>query len=240
LAIKPADNESFYREVDEGLRREQMTGLWKNYGWAIVGGVVLLIAAIGGYLYWEQRSEVRAGERSATLMGALEDIQYGRLKVAGPKLDTLAEDGSDGIRAAALLAKAGLAAGRGDDKAAATGYKAIAEDAGLAQPYRDLALIRQTSIEFDTLAPAAVVARLAPLAKPGNPWFGSAGELVAIAHLKQGNAKLAGPIFAGIAKDERQPQSIRARAVQMAGSLGIDAIQPSELTGGTAAQKEAN
>jgi hypothetical protein len=37
LAIKPADNESFYREVDEELRRDQLTGTWQRYGkWIIL------------------------------------------------------------------------------------------------------------------------------------------------------------------------------------------------------------
>jgi hypothetical protein len=40
-----------------------------------------------------------------------------------------------------------------------------------------------------------------------------------------GKNDLAGPLFAGIAKDENVPQSIRSRARQMAGLLGIDAVE---------------
>jgi hypothetical protein len=69
-----------------------------------------------------------------------------------------------------------------------------------------------------------VIARLKPLAKPGNPWFGSAGELVAMAYLKEGKKDLAGPLFAAIAKDEDAPKSMRSRARQMAGVLGYDAV----------------
>ncbi len=70
------------------------------------------------------------------------------------------------------------------------------------------------------MKPDDVIARLKPLAKPGNPWFGSAGELVAMAYLKQGKRDLAGPLFASIAKDENAPKSMRSRARQMAGMLG--------------------
>jgi len=70
-----------------------------------------------------------------------------------------------------------------------------------------------------------VVARLKPLAVPGNAWFGSAGELVGAAYLKQGRPELAGPLFAQIAKDKTVPETLRARARQLAGVLGVDAIE---------------
>jgi hypothetical protein len=47
--------------------------------------------------------------------------------------------------------------------------------------------------------------------------------------LKQGRKQEAGQLFAAIAKDPGVPQTIRSRAVQVAGSLGIDAsaaLQP--------------
>ena len=62
-----------------------------------------------------------------------------------------------------------------------------------------------------------------PLAKPGNPWFGSAGELTAVALLKQGKKDEAGRLYGAIAKDRSVPDQIRARAVQVASSLGVDA-----------------
>jgi hypothetical protein len=101
------------------------------------------------------------------------------------------------------------------------------------QPYRDLALIRQTALEFEALKPQQVVDRLKPLAIEGAPWFGSAGELVAIAYMKMGKNDLAGPIFAAMAKDANVPQSIRSRARQMAGLMGIDAVEiPAEPSEG--------
>jgi hypothetical protein len=68
-----------------------------------------------------------------------------------------------------------------------------------------------------------VIKRLEPLAKPGNPWFSSAGEMTAMALIKQGKRQDAGRLFAAIAKDKTVPDESRARAVQIAGSLGVDA-----------------
>ncbi|MEA1015679.1 tetratricopeptide repeat protein [Sphingosinicella sp. LY1275] len=238
MAIKPTDNEAFYREVDEELRREQISSVWQRYAWLIIGGVILLLAAIGGAIYWQHRQEVAAGEQGEALVKTFEEIQAGRGKQAVPELDRLAKEGNEGYQAAALLTKADLAVQAGDDAAAAATYKSVAENDDFAKSYRDLALIRQTAVEFDKLQPSVIVQRLQPLAQPGNPWFGSAGEMVALAYLKQGKPEQAAPIFAAMAKDQQLPASLRSRAVQMAGSLGVDAIQPSEGTGETAASKE--
>ena len=72
-------------------------------------------------------------------------------------------------------------------------------------------------------APDQVVARLQPLAKSGEPWFGSAGELTAMAYLKQGRKAEAGRLFVAIANDRQAPESARMRAVQIASTLGFDA-----------------
>ena len=78
-------------------------------------------------------------------------------------------------------------------------YNAIAANAALAQPFRDVALLKATRLEFDTLAPDVVIARMKPLSTPGGPWFGVAGEMTAVAYLKAGKPALAEPLFTAIA-----------------------------------------
>ena len=239
MAIKPRDNETFYREVDEELRKEQLSNFWRRYGLLVIAGVILLLAAIGGAIWWQHRQEVEAGKRAEALIAVFDEIQAGKAKDAAPKLAPIAEEGGPGYRAAALLTKADVALQQGDNQAAVAAFKQVAEDGKMAVPYRELALIRQTTVEFDRLPPAEVVRRLQPLAQAGNPWFGSAGELVALAYLKQKQPQRAAPIFAALAKDESLPTSLRSRAVQMAGALGVDAV--SDAAGapkGAAATKE--
>lgn len=225
MALRPADNESFYREVDEELRRDQMKSYWERYGKLAIAAVILVLAAIGGFIWWQNQKVVKAGERGEQLISAFEDISARRKAAAVGKLDALAKSGSDGHRAAALLTKADLAIEGGDLKGAAATFKQIADDEGLAQPFRDVALIRMTAIELDTLPPQAVVDRLKGLAVAGNPWFGSAGEMVAISYLRMNKPQQAGALFAEMAKDKKLPDTLRSRATQMAGSLGVDAVQ---------------
>ena len=51
--------------------------------------------------------------------------------------------------------------------------------------------------------------------------------MVAVAYLRQNKLQQAGQTFALIAQTDSVPESLRARAVQMAGSLGVDAAPAS-------------
>jgi hypothetical protein len=136
----------------------------------------------------------------------------------------LGDDSSPGARTAARFVQAAAALEAGDKTKASGLYKQIIADDSAPPAMRDLARIREVSINFDTMKPADVIAQLGSLAKPGNPFLGSAGELVAMAHLEAGNRAEAGELFAEIAKDEDQPETLRSRARQMAGLLGVDAV----------------
>ena len=239
MAIKPSDNEAFYREVDEELRREQAVQVWKRYGWAILAGSVLLIAAVGGYIWWQNQREARAGAQGETLVAALESMEKGSIEAAGPQVAELEKSGVEGYRAAGLFSRANILVESGNVPGAIAVLQRIAADEDLAEPYRHAALVRQTALEFDSMRPEAIIQRLRPLVRRGHPWFGSAGELTAHAHLRQQRPDLAGQVFAALARDETVPDSIRSRAVQMAGALGVDAVQQTPAGGPAAAAPAA-
>ncbi len=223
MALPPQSGDTFLREVDENLRRDELQGLAKKYGGWLVGGLLLFLAGVGGWLYWQDRQRSESAEQSEVLAQTYADVGASKMATVPQRLDTLATDGGDVVRATALFARAAVAIEQNDRKLALSKYREIADDTSLAQPHRDLALLRGTTLEFDSIKPEEVIARMQPLAKPGLPWFGSAGELTAMAYIKQGKKLEAGRLFAAIAADKQVPDSIRARAVQVAGTLGVDA-----------------
>jgi hypothetical protein len=214
----------FLREVDENLRRDRARDFAKRYGNWLIGALILFLVAAGGWIYWQNVREQRAGRQVEDLAEAYRSISTGASASAVQPLERLSTEGtSPAIRASAQFTAAAIALDKNDQTAALAKFRSIATDADFPQPYRDAALIRQTALEFDKIKPEEVITRLAPLAKPGNPWFGSAGEMTAMALIKQGKSADAGRLFAAIAKDKTVPDPIRARSVQIAGSLGIDA-----------------
>ena len=223
LATETDPAESFVREVDENLRRDQARDFLKQNGPWIVGAALLFLAAIAGWLYWQDRQVKQAEVETERLNSALVQVGAGQVAEAQKQLAPLEESNADGVRAAARLTKAAVALDKADRKSAIAEYRVVMDDKSLAQPYRDIATIRLTALEFDQMKPEDVIARLKGLAVAGNPWFGSAGELTAMALIKLNRKDEAGRMFAAMAADEGVPNTIRSRAVQIAGTLGVDA-----------------
>jgi hypothetical protein len=220
-----AQREMLLREVDEAVRQDQIGGVAKRYGWAIVGAVVLALVVFGGWLFWQDRREAEMEARSEALVTALDQLEAGQLTEGEAALTELSDDGSSAPAIAARFARAGIAINQNRREDAAKLYEQVADDGDAPQPYRDLAAIRLMALRFEEVEPQVVIDRLKPLATPGQSWFGSAGELVGMAYLKQGKKELAGPLFAEIAKDESVPRSLRSRARQLSGLLGYDAVE---------------
>jgi len=223
LAQPPDITETFVREVDENLRRDQLRDFTRKYASWIVAAVVLFLVAAGGFIYWQDWQRKKNEQAVEQLAQVFTDISKGQTQTAPARLDKLSDAHAKAVRAAAQFGRAAVAINQNDTKLAIAKFKELAGDSSMPKPFRDLALIRQTALEFDSVKPDQVIKRLEPLAKPGNPWFSSAGEMTAMALIKQGKKQEAGRLFAAIAKDKTVPDQSRARAVQIAGSLGVDA-----------------
>ena len=221
MALTPTENEAFLREVDENLRRDQMTGLARK--WGTVGAMIvgLFLIGLAAFLWWRSHQAEQAGKDGEQLVQELAAAEVGSASPSDQRLSDLANSPRDGYRALARLTQAGLTA-KNDPAGGAKAYQAIADDKDMPQTMRDLATIRAVTLQFDTMAPADVIAKLKPLAVATNPWFGSAGELTAMAYLKMNRKDMAGPIFAAIARDNDAPVGLRGRAAGMATALGQD------------------
>ncbi|MEO7276716.1 MAG: tetratricopeptide repeat protein [Sphingomicrobium sp.] len=224
MAQTPDINETFVREVDENLRRDRLRDFARNNGALLVGAVILFLAASAGAIWWQQHSRQHSEQQAEKLVDTYRALADRKTGVETTKqLDELSASSSKAVRASALFSRAVLALDKNDTRLATAKFREVAEDSSLPKAYRDIALIRQTALEFDQLPAQTVVARLAPLSTPDSPWFASAGEMTGLALIKQGKKAQAGEIFAAIAKNKDAPESARQRAIQIASSLGVDA-----------------
>lgn len=233
MALTPTDkragsDEAFLREVDDAVRASDLTNFWTRYGRWLLVALVAGLLAFGGWIIYQNRVQAAADLKGEEFVEAMDKLRAGDEKGARAILAKMNKADQPGYRAMSQLVEANLLGEDGETQKAVAIYAKVAADNSLPQTFRDLALIRQTSAEFDALPAQTVIDRLKPLATPGNPWFGSAGELTAISYMKMGKDNLAGPIFAQIAKQEGLPQSLRSRAQQMAGALGVDTVQVDE------------
>ncbi len=232
LGIKPgkgkqkqnddAAQDIFMREVDDALRDDQLQSFWKDYGRWILAVVVIGLIGFAGWLFYNSQQIDAAGTVGEEYTTAIDALKRQNIDGAVKAVAPITDADQPGYRAAAQMLEAGIAEEKTDIKKAAAAFAKVAADDSLPQAYRDAALLRQTIAEFDTLKPQTVIARMKPLAVPGNAYFGTAGELTALSYIRLKKPELAGAIFAQIAEDESAPASIRTRAGQMAGQYGME------------------
>ncbi|WP_241233468.1 tetratricopeptide repeat protein [Altericroceibacterium xinjiangense] len=225
-----AEQDMLLREVDDAVRQDHYAHAAKRYGIIIIAVVVLALLAFGGWLWWRSHQNAELEASSEQLVLAMDQLQAGNGQAALERLEPVAEDGSPGAQAAATMLRAGVLLGQDNRDEAVQLFESVAADDDAPEAFRNIATIRAVSASYDTLEPEQVIERLKPLATPGNPWFGSAGELVALAYLQQGKEELAGPLLVEIARDDELPQSLRSRTRQLAGVLGYDAVEDVDET----------
>lgn len=212
----------FLQEVDDELRRDRAAAFWRQWGRWLIAAIVAGLALFAAWLLWQHHRENEAGREGEQLTQAYDALGSGQTAKAQGMLAPLAASGREGYRVEAQFAQADLLLQARKDRDAAAKFAGIAADTSVAKPFRDLATVRQTAAEFDQLKPQVVVERLRPLAIAGSPWLGSAGELLAAAYVREGRRDLAATLFGQIAQGDDVPQTLRQRAVQMAGAMSGD------------------
>ena len=102
-----APNDEFIREVDDEYRRDRVAQMWKRYNGLIIGGVLVMLALVGGWRYWEHVQETRAQEAGARFEEALRLSRDEKSDEAKPVFEALAKEADGGYT---LLARFRLAA----------------------------------------------------------------------------------------------------------------------------------
>ncbi len=233
VAKSPTDtrdlaDEAFLREVDDAVRDSDLKQFWNKWGRWIAIALIVGFGTLGAWAYFENQKSQAIGDQGEAFIKAVDILEAGKNDEALEQLKSFKDAEQAGYRALSKILEGNIAIEKGDKKKAIAHYDDVIKDEELSSAFRDFALIRKTMAQFDDVKPQHIIDQLKPLAIPGNPWFGSAGEMTAISYMRQDKEDLAGPIFAQIADQEDLPESLRGRARQMAGVLGIDAIQNSE------------
>ena len=200
----------FFREVDEEYRRDRIMKIWTRYSGVIIAALVLLIAAVGGWRYWQSLERTRAEAAGSRYEDAVSIAREGKAEDAEKALEAVAKDAPDGYR---LLARFRLAAelGRQNPEDGAKAYDALAGEARVEPVMQDLARLRAAMLRLDSADPATVQPALERLATPTNVWRHTARELLGLTALKRGDYDAAGRWFDQIAADRDTPQGLRGR-----------------------------
>jgi hypothetical protein len=207
-----------FREIDEELRRDNFRQLWSRYGRYIIAFGVFILVVAGSIVAWRdhQLSERRA--QSTRYASALALAKNGKEADAVKVFSVIAHEGG-GYAILASFEEAALLAQAGDRQAATAAYDRIAEASDVDADFRGLALLLSVAQRMSEADPHTTIDRLGPLIASGNPWRPTAMELTALARLQSGDKAGALDLFKSLADDAATPQTLRARAAEMAAAL---------------------
>jgi hypothetical protein len=207
-----------FEEVDEDLKHDNFKKLWDRFGRYLVGAVVLVVAGTAANVGWREYRDNRQLGYSEQFIAAIGQSQQGKNVEAAAALALLADDAGGGYAMLARFREAGLRRANGETGAAIDIYDALAADSSIDPLYQNLAVLLMVMMQAESGDPAALSARLTPLAGAG-PWRHTAGEYLGLLALRQGDSAAARQRFQGIADDLEAPQGARARAAELLRTL---------------------
>ena len=212
-----------FDEVDEDLRAERARKAMQRYGGVLLLAAVLVVAGVAGWEAWKAhaaKDNARVAQLFLTgLDGAAGPPGDGR-KAAALELEQVAGTANAGYRTLARLREAALKADAGEAAAAEALWTAVANDTSADRQLRDAAVLQSVLHQIDSGDPAALRARLAPLAGPDNPWHALAEEALALLDLRQGHADAARDTLKRLTQDVTAPDGVRGRANGLLARLG--------------------
>jgi hypothetical protein len=214
-------DDSLFREVDEEVRRDQALKLWRRYGNYVVAvslAVIVSVAAIKGWQYWQT---YRAETAGAAYHHGLSLMEQDNTEQARMIFADLAAQGQKGYATLARLQLAGILADQGRSAEAVEAYDAVANDGSVAREFRDLARIRAGYLLVGTAGPEDLRQRLAGLERSDGPWRNAVREILAAAHYRTGNFVEADRLMNEVLVDPQAPQAMRQRAQMM-----VQLLQP--------------
>ncbi len=210
-----------FREVDEEVRREHFTALWKRYGNYLIAFVAVIALTTLAISSWNNYRNSQRAQQSDLFMSAFELLEeQDKPEEAVRAFDALAQEAGAGYRLLAGFQKAAAWQKAGDWEQAVNVYDEIANDGQADALLRDLARVKAAHILMDKSSPADLRARLSNVLDESNPLRLLAKDAIAFALFNAGELEAARSEYELLSFSPLTPPSMRFRANQMLAVLG--------------------
>jgi hypothetical protein len=213
-------SEEFIREVDEELRRDRLSVLWRRWGTLVVALAVLVVVGTAGKVGWDQwRERARAAE-ALRFAAAEADLAADRQAEAAERFAALATEGETGFAALARLKEAQAKLALKDQPGAVAALDALAAATPDDPVLRDLGLLLAAQRQLDSADPAELTRMLEPLVADGAPWRNPARELLALAAIRAGALDKARTLLQELSVEVGVSPSQQRRAAELLQAIG--------------------
>ena len=208
-----------FQEIDDELRQDKASRLWKVYGKYLVAAAVIIIISVGGYKFWQQKQLDDGEKASIAYEAALTRSASGDYKGAIDQLNEEEIGTAPGYAALSQMQKANFAMKINDFEAALITFKDIAENDNYPQSIKEWASFRYAAVSVEKQIGSNAHADLDSLIATDSPWRFLAKEIKAIREIETGNKSGAKAIFSELTDDENAPERLRVRAAEFLKTL---------------------
>ena len=208
-----------FQEIDDELRQDKASRLWRVYGKYVVAAAILIIMSVGGYKFWQQKQLDDGEKASISYESALARSASGDHKGAIDQLNGEEIGAVAGYAALSQMQKANLAMKINDFEAALITFKDIAENDNYPQSIKEWASFRYVAVRVEKQIDSNAPADLDSLIATDSPWRFLLKEIKAIREIETGNESEAKAIFSELADDENAPERLRVRAAEFLKTL---------------------
>lgn len=206
------EDDNFIREVNEELRSDAATAIWKKYGKFIIGGAVAIVVGVAGNVAYKEYTENQAAASGDIFLEALTAAREGRQDEAIEGFDKLEAEGYGAYPLMAKLRAATVLADKGDASGAIATFQAVATDNGVPKALQDVAKIRAAYLLVDHGSYDDVSREVEVLTDTENAMRHSAREALGLAAYKANDFTRAKEWMELIVDDRRTPQQMSTRA----------------------------
>lgn len=208
-----------FQEIDDELRQDKASRLWRVYGKYLVAVAIVIIISVGGYKFWQQKQLDDGEKASIAYEAALARSASGDHKGAIDQLNEEEIGTVAGYAALSQMQKANLAMKINDFEAALITFKDIAENDNYPKSINEWASFRYATVRVEKQIDSNALADLDSLIATDSPWRFLAKEIKAIKEIETGNKSEAKVIFSELADDENAPERLRVRAAEFLKTL---------------------
>ncbi|MEM6556310.1 MAG: hypothetical protein AAF642_10570 [Pseudomonadota bacterium] len=208
-----------FEEVEEGLRQDRVSGLWKKYGVFAYIAAALLIGGVALNEYLKAQAIETTKSNALRLESALNEVEARNYEAAATQLVAIIGDDIAPAKVAAHYLAGVRLDGNGDALAAAD---VLGDAVGTAEdPTEKLALIKSAYLKADTSTRSELEGLLAPLSQDDGPFGALAKELIAAKALQDGDIEFARREFSFLRLAQNVPPGVVTRATQ-----ALEALPP--------------
>ena len=209
------ENEALFKEIEEELRHDKASLLWRNYGKFIVLGAISLIVAVASYQMWQTYNVSKKMQRGEAF-DATQNLSNADNEVhVISSLRDFSQNEDDGYSALAKFKEASILS-KIDKNEAITLYRKLSNDNTINEHLRNLAVILGAFQQLETKSsPADLISEAIQLNQLTNPWRHSAREIIALNALQNGVSSKAASVLKIIINDSSTPKGIRTRSKEI-------------------------